>query len=72
VGAEAWRHTLLLDREQRSGKAAKAHADTKAHQIIEWSGAAKPRGPLRHDAAEAIVFGLWGVLTLGWLEASPL
>lgn len=72
VGAEAWRATMLLQREQRSGAVAKRNADTHARAIITWSGAPKPRGALRHDAAEAIVFGLWAVLELGWIEAAPV
>jgi hypothetical protein len=26
---------------------------------------------LRHDTAEAILIGLWGVLEVGWLERLP-
>ena len=39
-------------------------------KIIDWSGAARPSS-LRHDAAEAILIGLWGVLQFGWLPAVP-
>ncbi len=70
IGAEAWRAALLLDREQRSGSRAKAAADPLARAIIEWSGAPRPT-TLRHDVAEAILVGLWGVLDLGWLPAPP-
>lgn len=38
--------------------------------MIDWSGARRPTS-LRHDAAEAIMIGLWGVLHLGWLVPSP-
>lgn len=70
IGAEAWRERLLYAREQRSGAKAKETADGLARRIIGWSGAAKPTS-LRHDAAEAILIGFWGVLELGWLAAVP-
>ncbi len=71
IGAEVWRTRLLHPRHQRSGAEAKRHADTVAHEVIAWSGAKRPTGPLRHDAAEAILIGLWGVLEMGWLSAWP-
>ena len=71
IDADVWRRPLLLPREQRRGADAKAAADGLARAIIEWSGAQKPKGPLRHDAAEAICVGLWGVLRAGWLDAVP-
>jgi hypothetical protein len=38
--------------------------------VIEWSGAARPTS-LRHDAAEAILIGLWGLLEAGWMGRLP-
>jgi hypothetical protein len=70
IGAEAWRERLLYAREQRSGQQAKQHADDLARGVIDWSGAPRPTS-LRHDAAEAILIGLWGVLEVGWLERVP-
>jgi hypothetical protein len=70
IGAERWRQRLLYDREQRSGSAAKHYADALARSIVDWSGASRPTS-LRHDAAEAILVGLWGVLEVGWLEQVP-
>lgn len=70
VDADTWRRTLLYARERRSGTEAKAHADTLARRVIDWSGAARPTS-LRHDAAEAILAGLWGVLRFGWLTGVP-
>lgn len=70
IGAEAWRQELLIPREQRTGVIAKHSADGVARRVIEWSGAARPTS-LRHDAAEAILVGLWGVLRLGWLDGLP-
>lgn len=70
VSAEEWRALFLLPREQRSGVVAKRTADGLARAVIEWSGARRPTS-LRHDAAEAILVGLWGVLSAGWLRALP-
>jgi hypothetical protein len=70
IAAEAWRRELLYPREQRSGSQAKGRADELARRVIEWSGATRPTS-LRHDAAEAILIGLWGVLDAGWLERLP-
>ncbi|BCR04617.1 hypothetical protein DESUT3_16860 [Desulfuromonas versatilis] len=70
VSAEKWREMLLLPREQRTGADAKHCAGEMARRVIEWSGAARPTA-LRHDAAEAILAGLWGVIAIGWLSAIP-
>lgn len=70
IGAERWRQELLLAREQRNASAAKEHADLLARRMITWSGAPAPTS-LRHDAAEAILIGLWGVIHVGWLERPP-
>lgn len=71
IDAETWREAFLYHREQRSGKQAKHHAGILAKQVIEWSGAKRPTS-LRHDAAEAILAGLWAVVHIGWLEAPPI
>lgn len=71
TSAETWRQQLLYPRQQRSGVDAKHHADDLARRIIDWSGAPRPTS-LRHDAAEAILIGLWGVLQVGWLPAVPV
>lgn len=68
VDAGTWRRVLLYPRERRND--AKAHADRLARRVIDWSGAARPTS-LRHDAAEAILVGLWGVLQVGWLSSVP-
>ena len=70
IGAEEWRRLLLLPREQRRGADAKRHASTLARRVIGWSDAPRPT-TLRHDAAEAILTGLWGVLEAGWLPSLP-
>jgi hypothetical protein len=70
VSAETWRKAFLYPREQRTGEIAKRTADDLARRVIEWSGARRPTS-LRHDAAEAVLIGLWGVLQLGWLPELP-
>jgi len=71
VSPERWRKALLLPRKQRSGAKAKEEADTLARRVIKWSELKGPTS-LKHDAAEAILIGLWAVLTLGWLDENPL
>jgi|SRR6185369_6893989 len=70
IGAEKWRQLFLYDRERRSGTDAKKYAGEMARKVIEWSAAPRPTA-LRHDTAEAIMIGLWGVLQLGWLAELP-
>lgn len=70
VDAGVWREVLLLPRDRRRGVDAKEQADVVARRVIDWSGAARPTS-LRHDAAEAILVGLWGVLQAGWIDAVP-
>ena len=70
VDAHVWRAVLLLPREQNGTGAAKQAADGLARRVIEWSEAPRPTS-LRHDAAEAILLGLWAVLEIGWLDALP-
>jgi hypothetical protein len=70
VDAGVWRERLLLQRDRRTGAAAKEQADVLARRVIEWSGASRPTS-LRHDAAEAILIGLWAVLDAGWLPDVP-
>ena len=71
VSPEQWRGNLLLPRKQRSGALAKHEADVLARKIIQWSGLKGPTS-LKHDAAEAILIGLWALLELGWLTHNPL
>ena len=71
IHAGVWRRLLLHPREQRTGKGAKELADTLARAVIDWAGANRPTS-LRHDAAEAILVGLWGVVESGWLALDAL
>src|SRR5438874_10850393 len=70
VSPETWRRAFLYPRERRSGEIAKRTADGLARRVIAWSDARRPTS-LRHDAAEAILIGLWGMLELGWLRSLP-
>lgn len=70
TGAEAWRRELLYPRQHRSGPQAKDSAGELARRVIASSSAARPTS-LRHDAAEAILIGLWGMVEVGWLTQLP-
>ncbi len=70
VSPEQWRALLLNPSARRSGADAKESADALARRVIAWSGAPRPTS-LRHDAAEAILIGLWGVIAEGWLPTLP-
>ena len=70
VSAETWRAALMYPREHRSGEAAKRNADDLARRVIEWSSVRRPTS-LRHDAAEAVLIGLWGVVAVGLLPGLP-
>jgi hypothetical protein len=70
TSAEVWRPVLLEASARRDGARAKAAAERLARRVIEAIGERRPTS-LRHDAAEAILIGLWGLLEIGWLEALP-
>ena len=71
VHAADWRKSLMLPRQQRSGEIAKREADGLARRVIAWSGARKPKGDLRHDAAEAILIGIHGAIEVNLLDRVP-
>lgn len=66
VSAEQWRRDLLWAREQRSGSTAKSAAMGLAVGVMESAGGWRPTS-LTHDAAEAVLLGLWGATELGWV-----
>jgi len=70
IMAEDWRKMILFGREQRTGAMAKERAAWLADAVIAWSSLRRPTVP-RHDAAEAILIGLWGVIAQGWLGGLP-
>ncbi|PLX82765.1 MAG: hypothetical protein C0616_01700 [Desulfuromonas sp.] len=60
ISAERWRRDLLIPRQRRTGQDAKTAAIELARKIIDGSRAPRPTS-LRHDAAEAILIGYYGV-----------
>jgi hypothetical protein len=70
VSPEQWRGRLLVPRQRRTGRGAKETAEELAWQLFDADGATRPP-TLRHDAAEAVMIGLWAALELGWREAPP-
>lgn len=70
ISAEQWRADMLYPREQRNASTAKQSAHELARRVIDWSAAPRPTS-LRHDAAEAILIGLWGAIQVGWLSEIP-
>lgn len=71
VHAGEWRRMFLYERERRDGAQAKAHALKLAAQVVEWSETKGMTAQLGHDAAEAILVGLFGVVEAGWLKDPP-
>jgi hypothetical protein len=70
TSAEEWRALFLLPREHGTGPQMKAVADRLARRVIDWASGPRPTS-LRHDAAEAILVGLWGALVAGWVRRLP-
>lgn len=63
--AGEWRKAMLYPREYRNSMTAKQTAVTLAKQIIEQSSAPSANIP-GHDAAEAILIGLWACREAGF------
>jgi hypothetical protein len=70
IAAEEWRGRLFDPKDRRGRDRSKLSADDLARRVIGWSGLARPTS-LRHDAAEAILIGLWAVQEEGWLGRWP-
>jgi len=68
--AAQWREKLFYTRQHPSGRVAKQQALKMATGVIDHLSHKKPTG-LRHDTAEAILIGLYGLLDLGWLGCWP-
>lgn len=60
----------MPQRDQLGRDRSKLSADALGCRVIARSGAGRLTSH-RHDAAEAILIGLWGVLAAGWLDALP-
>ncbi|MBW6490275.1 MAG: hypothetical protein K0B15_03660 [Lentimicrobium sp.] len=69
--AGIWRKELLFKRRFRNSGIAKESAIQLANQIIHLSEAPSYNPPT-HDAAEAILIGLWGCKKINWIEKYPL
>ena len=67
IMADEWRHSLLLDREQRKKKMAKTHAIAYAGKAIGHLCDHRATS-LNNDAAEAILIGIYGMQKLGWIN----
>jgi hypothetical protein len=70
VAPEVWRARLLHPRERRDTRTAKRAASTLARVAIDDLCDAAATS-LRHDAAEAVLVGLWALLEVGWLQRLP-
>ena len=70
VYAEDWRQDLMFKRQFKDGLTAKKYASELAMQVVSLYGDKKPL-PMIHDAAEAILVGLWGIYSLGWITQLP-
>ncbi|MBK6967010.1 MAG: hypothetical protein IPH20_24675 [Bacteroidales bacterium] len=68
--AGEWRKEMLYPREYRNSATAKQSAILLVGQIIEKSVAPSKNSPT-HDAAEAILIGLWGCRKVGWINKIP-
>ncbi len=68
ISAETWREELLVQRQRRSGEQAKQTAVERARVLIREAKLSPPR-TLSHDAAEAILIGVWARVNL--LETWP-
>jgi len=68
--AGIWRSELLTIRARRTGQEAKKNAIKIAWQLIKNSEAPSKNYPT-HDAAEAILTGLWACLKTGYLQTIP-
>ncbi len=64
IAAETWRRDLLTPRRQRTTQDAKTAAIALARRVIDQSALPHPKS-LRHDAAEAILIGLYALRELG-------
>ncbi len=70
VQADTWRARLMNPSDHRGSRRAKTRAEDIAPRVIEWAKGKRPTS-LRHDAAEAVLIGLWGVMEAGWVDQVP-
>lgn len=70
IQAEHWRRRLFYRRQHSTRSQAKKEADSAAREVIRILGKKNPTS-LRHDAAEAVLIGLFGLLEQQWLVDWP-
>lgn len=70
IYAEEWRKKFFFRKEMTNGDVAKKNASELARKVIKLTGGKNPTS-LVHDAAEAILIGLWGLHKVGWLKGFP-
>jgi hypothetical protein len=70
ISAETWRRDFMYPRERADSRRSKETAERLARAVIRDLGETGPTA-LGHDAAEAVLVGLWGVLKLGWNVIPP-
>lgn len=71
LAAETWRRRLLTPRQQQGTVIAKQSAGELARQVIDLLALKRPTS-LRHDAAEAVLVGLYALLSSDWRDADKL
>lgn len=71
VSADVWRRRFFHPGQRRGKARAKLSAVEAALGIMRRSGVSPALRP-RHDAAEAIMAGLWALVELGRIETGPL
>ena len=64
VSSDVWQARLLAADQCRTGPGARRATTSLAREVIAYSGAPAGRSS---DSAPAILIGLWGAMTLGWL-----
>jgi len=72
VAPEVWRGALLVPSRRETGRLAKAEAMRLAAGLIERIGVSGQRPPLKDDAAEAILIGYFGLMTVGVAQGDSL
>ncbi len=68
--AEDWRRRFFYARQHPDRQRAKKEAEKTAREVIIQFSTRQPKS-LRHDTAEAVLIGLFGLLELQWLADWP-
>ncbi len=70
IGSEIWRETLL-PHPNVPANILKEEAINVARRVIQIFNLSPPK-KLNHNAAEAILIGLWGIIEVGWVREKEL